>query len=620
MKHLQNQFRLDVRIENQPPLKIDVIDSITVGLDPRNDLVLVLRKIKNRHLVFHKKEENLALQYLGNTNQTFLNSLPLEEGRTYILEPGDSLTFAGAEIIIRHELIHVHETQNIKKILFDNASDLVPESAKDSIIYADNPTGSMKKEKHVRPNIVKEVVKVNHGKLLSLWMIKIYAIITDAFITYAIMVSVLPLVYVDKYLLGFLHYVTNLIIPGSTSSFFQFFVAWYILSFMQTMVLGTTFGQIALGLRFESNASFGKLILFRFKTFFYSLFMLPAQTKVLETFFFKAIRKAGIIFIFAFILMSPFLLPAPYNTPVISINNKNSSVKHDLRSRSVYSHSENLQLTLQTELSFRYYLLPSVVENATKRAFVFTDLESGRSIEIRETEVLSYDELEAQLQYGNPLYSLLHRTKLNELTLKEKKEIVENILSLSPIKFMSTTASFGPFFGSGILLKEKFLGGNSSSDITVKAYAPETPVISVSSSQQDFFYLFGKDGIHRFVIDAPSRGGMTAILEDSFFTKFTADSEGPEIKNTQVVTLLQALDAFLQGNEQSFLTYYIIEANSLSNVKILHAEMDLTETAKLALIKNIEAVQKFIKDKNVYKSFNDIKNQLAPMEKPGEKR
>ena len=62
MKHLQSQFRLDVRIENQPPLKIEVIDSITVGLDPRNDLVLVLRKIKNRHLVFHKKEENLALQ------------------------------------------------------------------------------------------------------------------------------------------------------------------------------------------------------------------------------------------------------------------------------------------------------------------------------------------------------------------------------------------------------------------------------------------------------------------------------------------------------------------------------------------------------------------------------
>lgn len=620
MAYQQNQFRLDVRIENQPPLKIDVVDTISVGLDPRNDLVLVLRKIKNRHLVFHKKEENLALQYLGNTNQTFLNSLPLEEGRTYILEPGDSLTFSGAEIIIRHEVVHVHETQAIKKVLFDKASDLLPESAKESIIYAENPTGSMKIEKHVRPNIVKEIVKVNHARLLSLWMIKIYAIITDAFITYAVMVSLLPVIYVDKYLLGFLDYVTNVIAPGSTSSFLQFFVAWYLLSFIQTMVLGTTLGQIILGLRFESNASFGKLILFRFKTFFYSLFMLPAQTKVLNTFFFKAIRKAGIIFIFAFILMSPFLLPAPYNTPVIFLHTKNNTLKQDLRSRSIYSHSETLQLTLQTELSYRYYLLPLIMENPGKRAFKFIDLETGRSIEVRETEVLSFDELEAQLKYANPFYNLLYRQKLNDLSVKEKKEIVENILLLSPIKFMSTTASFGPFFGSGILLKEKFLGGNSSSDITIKTYAPETPVISVSSSQQDFFYVFGADGIHRFEIDAPSRGTLTAVLEESFFTKLIVDSEGPEIKNTPSVSLLKAQDEFLQGREQSFLTYYIIEANSLSNVKILHAEMDLTETAKLAFIRNIDAVEKFIKDKNVYKSFNDIKNQLAPMEKPGEKR
>lgn len=318
--------------------------------------------------------------------------------------------------------------------------------------------------------------------------------------------------------------------------------------------------------------------------------------------------------------MSPFLLPAPYNTPVILMENKNNSMKQDLRSRSVYSHSEKLQLTLQTELSFRYYLLPSISENSTRRAFEFIDLESGRSIVIRETELITYDELESQLKYANPFYSLLHRKNLSELTIKGKKELVENILLLSPIKFMSTTASFGPFFGSGILLKEKFLGGNSQSDITVKTYAPEIPVISVSSSQQDFFYVFGADGIYRFVIDAPSRGAISVILEDDIFTKLSTDSEGPEIKNNQVVSLLQAQDAFLQGSEQSFLTFYINEANSLSNVKILHAEIDLTETAKLALTRNIEAVQKFIKDKNVYKSFNDIKNQLAPMEKPGEKR
>ena len=82
MTQEKNQFRLDVRLDNKPPMKIDVVDTITVGLDPRCDLVLSGAKIKNRHIEFVAKGENLALVYLGNTNQTVLNSLPLEEGKT----------------------------------------------------------------------------------------------------------------------------------------------------------------------------------------------------------------------------------------------------------------------------------------------------------------------------------------------------------------------------------------------------------------------------------------------------------------------------------------------------------------------------------------------------------
>ena len=68
MNQSTNQFRLDIRLENKLPMKIDVIDTVTAGLDPRNDLVLVGNKINNRHLIFEKKEENLALYYLGNNN------------------------------------------------------------------------------------------------------------------------------------------------------------------------------------------------------------------------------------------------------------------------------------------------------------------------------------------------------------------------------------------------------------------------------------------------------------------------------------------------------------------------------------------------------------------------
>jgi hypothetical protein len=205
-------------------------------------------------------------------------------------------------------------------------------------------------------------------------------------------------------------------------------------------------------------------------------------------------------------------------------------------------------------------------------------------------------------------------------TLKEKKAMIESTLLLSPINLKDSAKALGPFFGSGILVKELLMNGNLKNDMVLKTYLPETPILFLSSSQQDFFYVLGPERMRRFVADSTASGPLLTVFEQSIFTKLVQDNSNPLKPNNQNVTILEAQDAFLHGDEQTFLTYYVGIANSLSNVKIIHAEVDLTSQAKLAVIKNIEAVQKFIKNKNVYKSFNDIKNQLAPMEKPGEKR
>lgn len=615
MNQSTNQYRLDVRLENQPPMKIDVVDSITAGMDPRNDLVLLGNKIKNRHLVFEKKGENLALHYLGNTNQTFLNSLPLEENKIYLLEPGDKIQLTGAEIIIRSELVHVHETQKIKPVIFNSMSELTPETATDSIIYKDNPTGSMKKQIHVRPNIVETM---DRGSLLSLWVIKLYTLLVDAFITYLILVVGLPLVFANGFALSIFNYFSSLVFPHNAHSFFSFFIAWYLLSFAQTLVFGTTFGQFILGLRNNPDNTFGKLIFFRMKTFIFSLFLLPAQNSVKNTLLFKGIRKVGIIIVLLFILISPFLLPSPYNSNLTLVSSDQIGLK-ELHTRTIMSYSKDLSISLSAELPFRYYLLPTI-KNATKRAFQLIDLKADESLIVEEVDDISYESFEEQLEYGNPLYSTLHKSPLLDSTLKEKKALVESVLLLSPINLKESAKALGPFFGSGVLVKESMMNGNLKNDMVLKTYLPETPILFLSSTQQDFFYLFGPERMRRFVADSIHRGSLVTVFEQSIFTKLIQDNSNPLKPNNQNVTLLEAQDAFLHGDEQTFLTYYVGIANSLSNVKIIHAEVDLTDKAKLAVIRNIEAVQKFIKNKNVYKSFNDIKNQLAPMEKPGEKR
>jgi hypothetical protein len=619
MNQSTNQFRLDVRLENQPPMKIDVVDSISVGLDPRNDLVLLGNKIKNRQLLFEKKGENLALHYLGNTNQTFLNSLPLEENKIYLLEPGDRIQLTGAEIIIRSELVLVHETQKVKSVIFNPEPMIAPiiNSDKENVIQ-DTPTlppELAKRRPQAQPPVVK---KMERGPLLNLWAIKFYSLVVDAFITYLILVVALPLIFVDHFALAITNYLASLIFPHNTHSFFSFFIAWYLLSFSQMLVFGTTIGQFLLGLRISSNPTFGKLILYRMKTFFFSLFLIPAQNVVKNNLFFKGIRKVGMIIILIFILVSPFLLPTPYNSNLTAISNEQKGLK-ELHTRTIMSYSKELQMSLSAELPFRYYLMPTIT-NLSKRAFQIVDLKTGDSMMISEVDDMSYEIFEDQLKYGNPLYSTLHKSSVIGSTLKEKKALVESVLLLSPINLAKSAKTLGPFFGSGILVKEALMNGNLKNDMVLRTYMPETPVLYLSSTQQDFFYLLDPVRMRRFVVDSTNRGNLLTVFEQSVITKLNQDSNNPLTPNHQNVTILEAQDAFLHGDEQTFLTYYVGIANSLSNVKIIHAEVDLTDKAKLAVIRNIEAVQKFIKNKNVYKSFNDIKNQLAPMEKPGEKR
>ena len=616
MNQSTNQFRLDIQLENKLPMKIDVVDSITAGLDPRNDLVLVGNKINNRHLIFEKKGENLALHYLGNSNQTFLNTIPLEEGKTYLLEPKDRIKFSGAEIIIERELVTIHESQKIKSTVLNSISRVTPESITDGITLKQPPKLPTKTQIQIDLEETKVRIKKPREPLLALWSVKFYSLIVDAFLTYVVLVILLPLIYADRFAISIFNYISSLIFPTFNHSFFSFFIAWYFLSFAQTLIFGGTLGQALLGLRNNPDNTFGRLIFYRMKTFIYSLLLLPSQNTVKTTLFFRAIRKVGMIMVLIFILASPFLMPPPYNSHVTLLKDNSAGVK-DLHSRTIMSYSKDLKLNLNAELPFRYYLLPSI-ESINKRSFELIDLVSGEIMTISEVDNLSYETIEAQLKYGNPLYSSLHNTTLFHSSLEEQKSLIQSLFLLSPVQLIKSTKEFGPFFGSALLVKKSLLNANLDNNLMLKSYKPSTPLFFLSGSNQNFFYLLGNDRLTRFNVDSKTKGNLINVFEEAIFTKLTHDNENFIKPDNQNLTILAAQDAFLNGDEQSFLTYYVGVANSLTNTRIIHDESDYTEQAKIAVIKNINALLKFIKNKNVYKSFNDIKTQLAPMEKPGE--
>ena len=97
-------YSIEVRIPDLLPIRIEVIDQILAGLDPRNDLILIDPKIKAKHFLFSHKDQVLTLHYFGKDGDTFLNGLALENAKNYILEKADHLKVGKIEIIIHREL------------------------------------------------------------------------------------------------------------------------------------------------------------------------------------------------------------------------------------------------------------------------------------------------------------------------------------------------------------------------------------------------------------------------------------------------------------------------------------------------------------------------------------
>lgn len=619
MKQEKNQYRLIIQVEGQSPLKIDVVDSISVGTDPRNDLVLINKKINHRHLLFELKGENLALVYLGLTNQTFLNHLPLDEGRTYLLDVNDIINFSGVEINITQELMNVHETQKLKRKIFDESPPLLPSEIKVLAKKADPPLFEREPLPPITENVTRPTDKKNDVNFIYLWMIKIYSMVGDFFFTYLFLITIPPLLTFQLFTSNMIQFAAAAVIPTKATAFYSFVLFWFILSFVQTLIFGTTISQFLLGLHYKETQSFWRMIFNRIKTVAYSLLLLPAQNSYKKSLPYKAMRKAGIIIIMIFIIATPYFLPAPFNNEITLIS-KEDIIPKELHTRSIKSFSKDLGMSLEAELSYRYFILPKIKGKSSLRAFEFFDLRTSESIVVEEQADFYYDELQKLLEYGNPFYDFFQREPLGNLSVKEKKTLIKGLLLQTPLKFKDPLITLGPFMGSGVLVKSHLLDNISTSDLVLKIYRPETPIMYVGSAQQDFFFLFQGDHLSRYKVSGKVKSNLVSVFEQEVFSKLVIDSESPVSVSGQKLSILSVQDAFLHGHEESILTYYVEIANSLTTTKIIHGEMDFTEVAKLAVVSNIKSNQKFITSPIVHRSLNGIINQLTPMEKPGEKR
>jgi hypothetical protein len=560
-----HRFFLHVSIPDHLPRKVEVIDHIFAGLDPRCDVVLIDKKIKNRHFLFERIGPVLSVKVLIADSASFLNNSPMEKDRAYVVDQGDVIEVGKATITISSmygDMVSVPERSRL--VQFPSLDELTPET---DLELKEIPL----EEERLSPK------KVIRTKKHSPWLIhfKILALILDFFLGYALMMI----------------FGSVIILPV------QLIVVFYLLRILSGLIFGRTIGEILVGLysdRYSLQTRVGPL-------FFISFLELKSEKLP-----FRFMRKWGFLFVLFLCVSSPFFLPGSSLIQVTSAKSKAPLLKA-LQTFSVSGHSFEWSLGLKADISVQYYLLP-VFQKEKKASLSLFNIHSKKELHFKEVKTFSENELKKTIKYANPLTKLFSK----KLTLKEE---IKNVLTLSPLSLSSTLENHGPFFGGSILLKKEILSLlNFNQDVLIDEMGSSLPLLILSDGTKELVLLFTEDQMLAFSLTGPKPydHGLHEAFHHTILTQFYWETDESLRESSEESDILRPLDEIKHGNITALLTYYSNEAKKLSKSNVINQSFGVLylENKKSILSSVLSRLDSASRDEIVAKSIREIKNFL----------
>jgi len=616
-------YILDVKSPDQSPRKLVVHDFLLAGLDPRNDLVLMDSLISPKHFHFKNKNGLLSLHFLGENGTTFLNNLPLEHDKHYLLDTGDTLKCGRILIRIRQDLEKLRPISEKKlsaqmanhKELLNDVHLAAVESPIEEAPIAELPV----------KKAIKQKPPTQFFGALKLIPYKIYSFVFDVAFTYFVLTFIIPASGVLNKVQSFLYPMTEFFNKTLVAehpefsqykilSFFEFFIVFHILMLTCSLILANTPGAFFIGLHPSGKSRLGN----RFKAYLYSLFnvvLLPLlvfdiplfrgknakewlsfHTRELALSPLRKLFRTTIVPSFIlFFFVSPLFLKFPFATVVVEEKLAAPKFK-DVHVHFISSLSSVFGTELKSELNSQYSLLPLFFPGRT--GLTLYDHATGKSLIVEEEWRMKTEEALFKLRYGNPFssYYLPNESMNNELL---KTRAFSGIM-ISPLQFAHGFAQFGLFLGNGLLFKSEFLKNFTKSDsFSIVSFDQKNPFLLLTSSSEQMLFWFTPKELIAFRITAPKQTKLLDhftrdILAGMRFTQ----AYGEKLKTPEI---LETLEAFEKGKHQTLLTYYIYEAKNQDKKN--------DQAWRSFLKKNIlqtKLALNGITNKNIEKSFDDI--------------
>lgn len=577
------KYTLEVLIPDQLPRKVEVIDHLFAGLDPRSDIILIDPKVKNRHFLFQKKDNVLSVQLLGPDRGSYLNQHAMEKGRHYVLDDNDRLEAGRVTIHIRvsnDDRPHDHIPRRV--LQFDTLHELESEL---NLSHPKTPPPV------IRPKKKMIARSEYHESTPILVHLKVQALMLDFHLTYVLVVVLAPLFHQTQTL-------TQLIGVLPAFSFLRFVVFVWLFKVVTSLLFSKSPGEALVGLTNREK---------NFLKRFASIFFLSLHDQKKDFFFFTFMRKIGFVFLILLCLAAPFFLPAPFSTQVTKEKEKTPTLM-TLQTQTVQGYSRDLGLSLKAEIAARYYLTP-VFNRNNKRDFALHDIESGDQIKIQQVNEIGFDEIEKTLQLGNPFFQKLSQKS-------GPKELVSALLLFAPLQIGPLYQWLGPYWGSAFAVKKEIIQHLQSDEaVTLNTYSESLPLIKLQTQHSELILLFAREKLISFKITSPVpyNQGLDQVLHHSVLTQFYLDETNDSGVSNGEVDMLTAQDDWSRGKVTGPLTYFQNEAKKLSksNAVLRESGILFREKKKEIFLRELEQLGDDHRDETLAKSKAEIKNLLS---------
>jgi hypothetical protein len=441
---------------NDAKLAYQINPKLTLGLDPRNDVVLVDKNIEERHLEFRESDGQISVTQIAKTGTSQINGKPLEQNNQYLIGVHDQLKvgqirirfkkdlgFKNREIIEQKKEV---QTQNRPKVVLAEKGFNFHHENQD--VLTENQTIIKDSKQHIHKDST--LLKVKQLNLDIKWD------------------------FVTKFFLGLI---------------FDFFFAYFLLSLFPDIKLHLYlfFGIIEILLMFIFKSTAGQ---FLFKHRFNRQF----TTWVL-------------LFLFLIYPLSKGSFSVPFKQINIIVNNV-----IDIHAKKYMSFSKNNSLGLNTEIDNDSLVWMDANNGIFNLNFM--NLKSKEILKLQHVE--SFDTIKFN-KYIYRTHPFKLPVKIKYDSLLEKKYLIK-ILSIDRSNIKQIFLENGPFLSFINDTKSLFLDGLNG-DIESVQFVEDCPVLFFRDKTIAKVYFIGDDKIIQFIYKRPKSIELENLFIEKILAK-----------------------------------------------------------------------------------------------------